>query len=320
MIELKRYERNPILKPLKDHNWENVSVFNPAVLQIEGKIYLIYRALSTTFESSLGLAISSDGYTIEERLESPCYFPRMAYETKVKPTRKYTGCEDPRATIIGDRIYMCYTAVGQRERNVRIALTSISIKDFLERNWQAWEKPRLISPPGFWDKNGLVLEERINGKYCFFHRPMFKKMCIWVDFVESLGLEKEGYIMGWDYIHPRPDKWDKDWVGTCGPPIKVSEGWVMIYHGHGNGMYMLGAMLLAKENPAHVISRLDYPILRPEKDYEKYGLSNNVVYSCGNVVIDDTLFVYYGAADTTIAVATCDLNELISELLKYADC
>ena len=323
MIKLKRYEKNPIIKPTSQA-WESKATFNPGVVRIKEKTYLLYRAMSEDNTSTLGLAITSNGFEIEERLKEPIYVPREPFEMKVKGY-KNTGCEDPRLTIIGDRIFMCYTAVGESgpyiriskvevQPMIRVALTSIKIEDFVKRKWN-WEKPILISPPGTWDKDACILERKVSGKFVFFHR-IFPN--IYADFVEDLTFKKKGWIFGYEFIACRPGKWDDERIGIAGPPIFIKEGWVLIYHGRSSkdGSYRLGAVLLDAENPVNVLARLDYPILEPEEEYEKTGQTRNVVFSCGQAIIDDTLFVYYGSADKFVCVATCRFDDLVSELVK----
>ena len=316
MIELLRYKGNPILKPDPNNPWESKAVFNPAATLLNGNVYLLYRAMSHNNVSVIGLAISEDGFSITERLKTPIYVPRAPFEKKLEGSSLNSGCEDPRVTIIdNNRLIMLYTAVcaATPDLAVRVALTEISVRDFLERKFNNWSYPRLISPPGVWDKDAVLFPEKIKGKFVFFHR-FFPN--IWIDFKESLYFED--WIRGWDYIQIRKDSWDSVRIGAGAPPIKTTEGWVMLYHGVGpDNVYKLGAMLLDKHNPTVVLSRLPYPILEPKEWYEREGEVNNVVFTDGCVLLDDTLYVYYGAADKYVGVATIEFTELVGELLKY---
>ncbi len=309
MMKLIRYTKNPIISPNKNNIWESKATFNPGIVQLKGKIYIVYRAMNPENTSTLGLAISSDGFNIEERLDIPIYVPRMRWEMKLSG-KKNTVFEDPRLTVIGNRIYMTYTAVADNIPYVRVALTSITIKDFLERRWSKWEKPRTISPPGVWDKDAFIHKLRKN-LYVFFHRLI---PSIWIDFFKDFSFKE--WLKGHQYILPRKGKWDNYLIGSAGPPIEITEGLILIYHGVSSydWKYRIGAMLLDKENPTRVISRPDDPILEPEMRYE-----NKIVFSCGHAVLDGQLLVYYGAADKYIGIAYCNLNDLISELLKAAD-
>jgi len=310
MIQLKRYTKNPILTPIFKHDWESKAVLNPAAIYLDKKVHIIYRSMSQDNTSFLGYASSKDGVTIDERLPNPIYIPRIKEERKAK--KGNTGCEDPRIVQIGDRLYMTYTAfdgIGP----TRVALTSISVEDFIAHKWN-WASPKLISPPGIDDKNACVLPEKINNKYAIFHRIY---PCIWIDFVDDLDFSNDSWIRGRAWFKPRTDKWDSRKIGIAGPPIKTDIGWLLLYHGISSfdRHYRIGAMLLQTENPTQVISHLDYPILEPRLRFELEGQINNVVFPCGSVVINNTLYVYYGGADSVIGVAACSLSELLRELL-----
>lgn len=312
MIKLKRFEGNPIIKPIAEHPWESRATFNPAAVYEDGRVHIVYRAMSEVSTSVFGYASSKDGLHIDERLDEPIYQPRKDFEKRDEPG--YFGCEDPRITKLGDKFYMCYTGFNAKDPP-GVALTSITVEDFLNKNWN-WEEPRIISMPNIADKNACVLEEKIHGRYVMFHRIQHQ---IWIDFVEDLGFDGERRLMGSDWIKRRGDKWDSEKIGIGGPPIKTKDGWLLIYHGLSkqDKKYRLGAVLLALENPAQIIARLDYPILEPEEDYEKKGLRSDTVFACGTAVIEGELFVYYGAADQTVAVATVKLGEILEEIKKY---
>ena len=108
------------------------------------------------------------------------------------------------------------------------------------------------------------------------------------------------------------EDWEYFKIGAGGPPIKTKEGWLFIYHGVSRDFhYRLGLALVDLENPEKIIKRHKEPLLEAKEDYERYGRVSNVVFTCGAVVIDGTLFLYYGGADTVICVATAKLKELL---------
>jgi len=310
-VALEKSPENPILKPIPEHRWESKYVKNPTAIYEDGKVHIIYRAMGEDDTSVLGYASSSDGVNIEERLAEPIYVPREDFEKKRK--LGYSGCEDPRITRIGDRFYICYTA-HNGDDPTQIAISSISVSDFLEKKWN-WSKPKTISCPERNDKNACVMNEKIKNKYVFFHRI---GGCIWIDFEDSLSFEKENWLGGKILMCPDQNGWDSEKVGIAGPPIKTEEGWLLIYHGLSkeDKKYRLGAALLDLKNPDKIIGKLDYPILEPEAEYEKKGLRLDTVFSCGSVVIKKRLFVYYGAADQVTCVASTDLDKLIKALFK----
>lgn len=310
-IRLERYKGNPILAPKLNNAWESKAVFNPAAIYAGGKFHIIYRAMSEDNTSVLGYASSEDGFTIEERLPCPIYVPREEFELKSKPGAN-SGCEDPRITIIGGIIYMCYTAY-TGSGNSRVALTSILKKDFLNRNWK-WKKPVLISPPGVDDKDAAIFPKKIKGKYAVLHRLGAD---IWLDYVDNLNFDGKTWIKGKVIISPRPGARDSRKIGIAAPPIETKNGWLLLYHGiskREDNHYHVRATLLDKKDPSKVIARSRDPILETEMFYEKDGLVANVVFPCGAAVVNDILYVYYGAADKFVCAATAPIKELIKSL------
>ncbi len=311
MIRLKRYVRNPIITPIPEHEWEARSTFNPTAIYLDNKVHILYRAMSMDNISTIGYAVSKDGTTISRRLDHPIYIPRIDEEKK-KVENGHSGCEDARITKIGDRLYICYTAyngIGP----TRIAMSSIKINDFLAENWE-WDKPKLISPPGIDDKNSCIIPEMKDGKYAIFHRIY---PCIWIDFVDDLEFKKQKWIKGSAWFKIRSNNWDGRKIGIGPAPIKTDAGWLLLYHGISDidRYYRVGAMLLDSKNPTKVIARSKDPLLEPRLKFELEGDVDNVVYPCGAVVIDGTLFVYYGGADIATGVAAVKLDKLIHHLI-----
>jgi predicted GH43/DUF377 family glycosyl hydrolase len=245
-------------------------------------------------------------------LDSPVYIPRESFELK-KIAGGNSGCEDPRLTKIGKNIYMCYTAfdgIGPP----RVAVTSITEKNFLLKNWQ-WEKPVLITPAGFDDKDTCILSEKTKGKYFILHR-VGSEIC--GDYLKSLDFTKETIRKCIRIMGPRINKWDGEKVGISAPPLKTKYGWLLLYHGisKNSHTYRLGATLLDLNDPAIVLSRLSDPIFEPKESYEKVGVVNNVVFPCGMTERDGVLYIYYGGADTVVGVATIELDILLRALTR----
>jgi predicted GH43/DUF377 family glycosyl hydrolase len=306
-----RYPGNPVLIPKKEHIWEEKAVFNPAAIYIDGKVHIVYRAMSRDNTSVLGYAVSSDGFTIDERLDEPIYVPREKFESKGVPDGN-SGCEDPRLTLLEDTIYMLYTAY-RGDREPRVALTSIARDDFLNRRW-IWSQPELISPPGLDDKDAALFPGKINGQFAILHRL---GMNIWLDFRDELNFDNNLWLAGKEIITPEDDIKGTFKVGIAGPPLKTDKGWLLLYHGvtrNGSARYHLTAAILDLYDPSRVMSVLDTPILEPEMPYEKEGITSNVVFPCGNIIKNDLLIVYYGAADRVIGIATMRLNDLLNQL------
>ena len=295
--KLVRFEGNPILTPIIEWDWQSRAVFNPAALYEDGKVHLIYRAQSRDGMSAFGYAVSRDGFHIDENLDYPIYAPREEFEKRKKPEGN-AGCEDPRITEFEDRFYMTYTAY-DGENPPRVALTSISVEDFLRRQWN-WAKPTLISLPNVDDKDACILKNK-NGKYIVFHRLGNE---IWIDIKDKMDFGEHKYLGGKEIARPRPDKWDNVKIGISAPPIETEQGFLLLYHGVSEPgfKYKVGAMLLDDADPTKILARTDEPIFEPEMQYEIEGEVPNVVFPCGALIIGEMLHVYYGGADKVIGV------------------
>ena len=294
---MKRFHGNPILEPIGNNNWESRRVFNAGVLAANKKVHILYRAIGHDGVSRIGYAASSDGYNIDERLPTPVFEPKTKAEMD--------GCEDPRLTLLDETLLMTYTAFGKYANHqvYQIAVTSINIKDFLAKQWN-WNE-RHLAFPGLHNKDAIIFPKKIHGKYVMFHR-FEPDLCI----AHSEDLKRWfdlKYVLG-----PRNGSWDSWKVGAAGPPIELNEGWLLIYHGVSvDRVYSLGAALLDKNNPEQILFRSKEPILSPVEDYERFGKVPNVVFSCGNILKDKQVLVYYGGADSVLCLATYELCELL---------
>jgi beta-1,2-mannobiose phosphorylase / 1,2-beta-oligomannan phosphorylase len=308
-VRFTRFEKNPIITPDINHSWESQATFNPTAFYEDGRVHIIYRAMSADNTSVMGYATSRDGVTIEKRYERPIYIPRELFEMKIKPNG-FSGCEDARITRLGDKLYMCYTAYDSINPP-RVAFTSISITNFLDQKWDNWKKPVLISPPNFDNKDACLFPEKVNDNYMFLHRMGED---IDIAFVDSLELSGDQWLEEHRWLKPRKGTWDSAKVGIAGPPFKTPEGWFLFYHGVASRdmHYRIGAVLLDLDNPTKIIARTDHPLLEPKEPYEQTGMVSNVVFPCGNVLIDDTIYMYYGGGDSVIGGATLSLTKLLT--------
>ncbi len=305
-----RYEGNPIIVPALELSWQAFGTFNPAAVYEKNKVHILYRAQAVNGTSVIGYAVSSDGYTIDENLDEPIYFPRENFEKKINETGN-SGCEDPRLTQIDDKYYMCYTAY-DGVNPPRVAMSSILIDDFINRKWN-WAPAQLISPPGADDKDACITKDTKHNRYLMFHRLGID---IWLDVRHEIDFSNSGWLGGKILAHPRSDSWDNVKIGISSPPIETDYGWLLIYHGVSDpgNFYKVGAMLLDYDDPFKILARTDEPIIEPVTDYEKYGVIPNVVFPCGTIVKDEKIFMYYGGADTVIGVATMPLKDLLKVL------
>ncbi len=310
-VALERFEGNPIIEPTHDGGWESKYVLNPTAIYDDGLIHILYRAQDENDTSYVGYAATADGFHLVKKNDQPIYVPRIPEEVREEPGN--SGCEDARITRMDDRFYMCYTAYNGHGP-ARVAFTSISVDDFRKQKWERWTMPILISPDGMDDKNACLVSEKINGKYVFFHRL---KHTIWIDYVDDLKFEEGRTLGGRSIMCSRPDSWDSEKVGIAGPPIKVGNEWLLIYHALSkhDGQYRLGAAMFDLERGA-ITARLDYPILEPRADYENKGLRPGTVFSCGVVPFEEELYVYYGGADEVVCVARIEFACLVDALHK----
>ncbi|MCK5822395.1 MAG: glycoside hydrolase family 130 protein [Bacteroidales bacterium] len=248
--------------------------------------------------SHLRLARSYDGinFTIDKK-------PFIAPSNE---TEKF-GVEDARISKIDDTYYINYTGVSEDGYATMLATT----KNFIDI-----ERKGVIFAP--LNKDVAIFEEKVNGKYIALHRPDN----------HGFGLPSIWYADSPDIIHwgnhkclLRPDgsKWESQKIGAGAAPIKTKEGWLVLYHGKGdNSIYSLNLLLLDINDPSKIIKRCKQPIFTPKEDYEKNGFFGNVIFSNGIVTKPDgTIFIYYGACDETVCLATTTIDELLNLLKNH---
>jgi predicted GH43/DUF377 family glycosyl hydrolase len=190
----------------------------------------------------------------------------------------------------------------------------------LTKDFKSYIRAGRLTDPILDDRDVILFPEKINNKYVMMHRPLewvgekygTEFPAIWISTSDDLlGFRKSKLL-----AKPKYD-WECGKIGINTPPIKTKEGWLTIYHAVGSDKYYrLGALLLDLENPGKILARTCDWIMQPEEDYEIDGYYKGCVFPCGKVVIDDTLFVYYGAADKYVALATCSLQKLLDYLLS----
>lgn len=303
-----RYEKNPILKPLKRNSWEDKAVFNPAAIDLNGEVHIVYRAMGSNDTSVMGCAISKNGKDITERIKKPIYVPRESFESKYHPGN--SGCEDPRITLMDDRLYMFYTAYDGMNPPA-VAASSILVDDFLERSWN-WSKPELVTPFGIDNKDACLFPEKIKGEYYVLHRA-HNHICF--DSVKSLDFSKYNIESFTPIVGPRQGMWDSQKVGIAGPPIKTKKGWLLFYHGvSDNSTYRVGIVLLDLKDPRVILSRTTDSVFEPEMKYEKEGQVGKVVFPCGAVVRRGVVYLYYGGGDSVVGVATAKLDKILKTM------
>jgi predicted GH43/DUF377 family glycosyl hydrolase len=310
--KLVRLSGKPILEPVPGHPWESRYVFNPAAVRIDGATFILYRSYGDDGISRIGLAWTKNGVDIEGRMDKPIFESATPFES--------AGCEDPRVTLIGDRLYMLYTAWD--EETPQIAMASIDVEDFLKRRFDKWTRDGL-GFPGLPNKDAVLYPETFEGRYVVYHRI---DPDLWISYLEDL-------VCPWPrtgqkiLAGPRPGMmWDGVKIGAGAPPIKTRFGWLNIYHGVDyERSYRLGVLVTDLNDPSRMLYRSPNPVLEPEAEYEIGEADSrdywvpHVVFTCGAVPaldkeildIEDEIIVYYGAADTVIGAAKGKIGDLV---------
>lgn len=341
MVEIKK---EGILLQKTAHGFENEAVLNPATIQVENTIHLFYRAVSIGNYSSIGHCTLSDPLTILERMDVPALFSQCEYESH--------GVEDPRIVRIDELFYLTYTAYdGVNALGVLsvskdllhwerqgIIVPQITYREFNrfagskfplnEKYLRYNEHERVVEKKGIkvllWDKNVIFFPRRIDGKLFFLHRikPDIQIVCI-NELTELTPEFWQNYFLHFDeniVITPKYEH-EVSYVGGGSPPIETKHGWLIVYHGVcdtvSGYVYSGCAALLDLENPQKEIARLPYPLFKPENEWELIGEVHNVCFPTGTILIDDKLYIYYGAADEQIAVASLSISALLEELLLH---
>lgn len=295
---MERFFGNPILHPIPEHPWESRGVFNAGILYHKGAIHIFYRAFGNDNISRIGYAKTIDGFHVVERLPDPVFEPVNDAELN--------GVEDPRVVKCENQILMAYTAVKEygHRQVYQVALTTLGLEDFEAQRWN-WGARRLPFP-GIRNKDAAMFPKKVGGRYVMLHR-IEPDLCI----AYSVDLDRWCDIRC--IMKPRAEGWDDLKIGAAGTPFELNEGWLTLYHGvDRNNVYHLGAVLMDKNNPEQILYRTKNPLLSPHAEYELFGKVPNVVFSCGDALVDNTLFVYYGGADSSLNVATIPLEKLLA--------
>lgn len=315
---LERTATNPILQPRAAHRWESLAVLNAAAILLEDRVHLLYRAIGEDGLSTFGYASSDDGVQIQERSDAPVYTHALAPMRDAVPHSAYrsgishAGCEDPRITRSGDRLYVTYTAF-DGHHPPGVAVTSISVRDFLRRRWR-WAAPVAISAPAEAHKNWVLFPERIGGRHALLHGI---SPSVQIEYLDDLDF-RGGVVSSRYCCSGRSDSWDNRLRGVGPPPIRTAAGWLVLYHAMDErdpGRYKVGALLLDLDDPCRILGRLPHPLLEPDARYENEGCKRGVVYVCGAVRSGDRLLVYYGGADTVLCLATMPLAGLLEQIV-----
>jgi len=302
---LHRWERNPIIT-VRDVPFRCNTVFNGTPVKLDGEYHMILRVEGQQGYSFFALARSHDGIHFEVEPE-PCMMPADSGPFKLWEEH---GIEDPRLTLLEGTYYVMYTAVCRYGHRIALART----EDF-----HHYERIALVSGPG--NKDGVLFPEKINGLYARLDRPFGKDVgSVWISYSPDL----INWGMSEMVFPPRARYWDSYRIGASAPPIPTDRGWLEVYHGvkmtSAGPIYRIGTAMLDRDDPTKVVGRCLSPVLSPREEYERVGDVGNVVFACGMIAEDDgEAKIYYGAADTSICVATGSLRDIIQSCFEDSD-
>jgi predicted GH43/DUF377 family glycosyl hydrolase len=302
-----RHRGNPILTA-DDWPYPVHTVFNPGATRLaDGSTLLLCRVEDRRGHSHLCAARSAngiDGWQIDPQ-------PTMPADPEHRPEELW-GIEDPRISYLPElsRYAVVYTSYARGGPGVSLALT----EDF-----RSFERFGVVMQPE--DKDAALLPHRIGDSWGLIHRPVGPSGAhIWISYSSDLRHWGSHQVM----LEARLGAWwDANKIGLSPPPIETSEGWLMIYHGvrhtPAGCLYRLGLALFDLATPERCLLRGDDWVFGPEAPYERIGDIGNVAFPCGLTVGDDgdSLHMYYGGADSCIALASSSISVLLGWLHSY---
>jgi len=284
---------------------------------------MLYRAIGEYdhYISRIGYGSSTDGFNFIRR-KNPAIFPTEEYEIY--------GMEDPRATQIGDEIFISYVVLSDYVKSYPKVFSALVVT----KNYKKFNKLGIITKNFNYNKGITFFPGKFkldynlsnnnntnnNTYYLILHRPdisidlnlktLGRDICLSI--TNSLSTLNNSIIL----LKPE-QAWENLKIGTGPSPIKTRKGWLLFYHGVSiDRIYRVGAALLDLKDPRQIIARTKQPLLEPVEKYEKIGDVNNVVFPTGAVVIDDKILLYYGGADKVCCLASANLNELLEYIMK----
>ncbi|MDF2192400.1 glycoside hydrolase family 130 protein [Paraflavitalea sp. CAU 1676] len=308
-------------------DWESNDTFNPAAIAKDGKLYVLYRAedkygVGIGFRTSrIGLASSSDGLTFTRR-PAPVLYPA---EDSQKEMEWPGGCEDPRIAVTEEGTYVIlYTQWNRKVPRIGVA-TSRDLVSWTKHGpafkkahgGRFFEMPTKSASIVTTLKNGKLVIAKINGKYQMYWGEQQVSMATSTDLINwEPVLDESGNLKA--VIKTRKGYFDSD-LTECGPPALLTEkGILLLYNGKNsagaNGdqrytpnSYCAGRVLMDPSDPFKVIARADEPFLVPSESFEKSGqYPAGTVFIEGLVYFNNKWFLYYGCADSRVAVAVYD--------------
>lgn len=298
-----RYGGNPILSPERWPYPAN-STFNPGAVRHNGETRLLVRVEDMRGFSHLTFARSKDGITSWQIDEQPTLIPDPVCN------EEQWGIEDPRIVWLPELEEFAVTYVSFSKDGPMVSLA-------LSKDLHHFVRKGAMLPPE--DKDASLFPRLIKDRYVLIHRPIIRgEAHIWIAFSPDLKYWGDHKIL----IPVRPGCWDCTRVGLGPPPIETPEGWLVIFHGVrvtvSGSLYRVGLALLDLEEPWKIIRRSEEWVFGPREPYERVGDVPGVTFPTGTVLNEATgeLMIYYGAADSTVCLATAHLDEVLDYLLR----
>ncbi len=338
MLKIKKH--GVLLEPTQ-RDFENLAVFNPAVCKEGNDVYVFYRGMDKEHRSCIGYARLEGPTTLIERWKKPIISREFNYESK--------GVEDPRIVKLDDLFYLFYVAHDGKNALTAYAVSE-DLKNFEKKGIITAQIPyrqleTIFKEAGlkesyskfanfyeemagedvlFWGKDVFLFPKKFNGRFALLHRVLPGIQIAFFDSLEDLTEEfwREHFRHLAEYTILENEYWfESSHIGGGCPPIEIEEGWLLIFHTTekretGEKIYRASAALLDKKNPLKLLGRLKNPLFSPEKEWETLGVVPNVVFPTGTALFNGELYIYYGAADTRVAVASLNIQELVKELKK----
>jgi predicted GH43/DUF377 family glycosyl hydrolase len=295
--------------------WDEKDVFNPAAVVRNGKVYLLYRAEDVIGKyagtSRIGLAVSTDGLHFS-KMKEPVLFPD---NDSLKVYEWEGGIEDPRIVESDDGTYIL-TYTGYDGTTARLLVAS-------SKDLQTWIKHGLVLQGKYkntWSKSGAIVArqegerivaQKIHGKYWMYFGDTDLFAATSDDLIHWQPIEENGTLKS--VLKPRPGFFDSRLVESGPYALLRDEGVLLIYNSMNHdsvgdpsiakGAYCAGQVLFDKHDPTMVTSRLEKNFMMPDKPYEITGQINQVCFLEGLVHFKGRWLLYYGTADSKIAVA-----------------
>ena len=295
-----RHPGNPVLAPA-DWPYTVNAVFNPgATIGPGGETVLLVRVEDRSGLSHFTVARSHDGFT-DWRIDS-----RPTLQRRASRYEERCGIEDPRITKIGHEYLIAYTGLSLGGPLVCLAAT----EDF-----STFQGRAIVSTPE--DKDAALFPQTFDGRFALLHRPVSPyargDAHIWISFSPDLRHWGDHQVL---IESRRTGQWDREKVGVGPPPLWTKEGWLVLFHGvkatAAGSLYRSGLALLDLDDPATVLARSDEWVFGPEAGYERTGDVPGVVFPTGWIADDaGSVRMYYGAADTCVAVASARIDDLV---------